>query len=170
MIKQKGQDTKNDKTKRQFDEKTVGLEHETKRREVDLLRGQLARAMADYDNLRKRVENEKVQFEKIANLKLILKLLPVLDILRRAQAHTNDEGVALTIKQFEEAIKDEGIKEIKPQTGDDFDAELHEAVEVEESTDKNKVGKIAGIELSGWKFESGPVIRYARVKVYQAKQ
>ena len=44
------------------------------------LKAQLVRALADYDNLRKRVEREKEEFEKLANLKLVIRLLPVLDI------------------------------------------------------------------------------------------
>jgi len=127
------------------------------------LKNQLARALADYDNLVKRVEREKYEFEKKANLKLAIRLLPVLDILKQAQKHLEDPGIAITIAQFEDALKSEDIEEIKVALGDNFDPQLHEAVEVVEEG-KGK-GRIKEIVMSGWKFDGGSVIRHARVKV-----
>lgn len=132
--------------------------------EVLILKNQLARALADYQNLVKRVESEKVQFEKFSNLRLIVKLLPVLDILRQAQLHIKDHGVAITIKEFEEALKTEGIEELKVQVGDKFDPEQHEVVEVVPGKENNI---ISAVVLSGWRFIDGPVIRHAKVKVSQ---
>lgn len=134
-------------------------------KEANLLKNQLARALADYDNLVKRVERERETFEKIASLKLVLKLLPVLDTLRHAQVHLKDSGLDITIKEFEEALVLEGIEEIKAKKGEKFDSELHEVVDT--VIDSKNEGKIAeGLE-SGWKFTNGPVIRYAKVRVYQ---
>ena len=135
--------------------------------EVDQLRNQLARALADYQNLVKRVEREKVEFEKFSNLKLILRLLPVLDILKQAQVHTKDAGVAITIKEFEEALKAEGIEELKAEKGAEFDPDLHEVVEVVSGKDNNIISEVV---LSGYRFINGPVIRHARVKVEQSER
>ena len=134
--------------------------------ETEELRNQLARALADYQNLVKRVESQKVQFEKISNLRLILRLLPVLDILRQAQIHTKDQGVAITIKEFEETLKDEGIEELKVKPGDKFDPDLHEVVEVVPGKENNIISEVV---LSGWRFVDGPVIRHARVKVSKSE-
>lgn len=127
------------------------------------LKTQLARALADYDNLRKRVEREKEAFEKYANVKLTIRLLPVLDVLRQAQKHIGDPGIAITITQFEDALKGEGVEEIKVSPGDDFNPQLQEAIEVvDEGKGKAKVKEVV---LTGWRFTGGPVIRHARVKV-----
>ena len=134
--------------------------------EVLILKNQLARALADYQNLVKRVEKEKEQFEKFSNLKLILRLLPVLDILKQAQLHTKDAGVAITIKEFEDALKTEGIEELQIKPGDIFNPELHEVVEVVAGKDNNNISEVV---LSGYRFTNGPVIRHARVKVIQTK-
>lgn len=131
------------------------------------LRNQLARALADYDNLKRRVEREKDGFEKIANLRLVIKLLPVLDILRQAQVHLKDQGVAITIKEFEEALGAEGIEELKVEKGNVFNPELHEVVEVVPGKENNMISEVV---LSGWKFTNGPVIRHARVKVGQSSK
>ncbi len=129
------------------------------------LKNQLARALADYDNLRKRVEREKEDWEKLASLKLILRFLPILDNLRQAQNHLKDTGLAITIGELESFLKDEGIEEIKVDKGDDFNPDLCEATEVvEKSGEENKIEEVV---LCGWKFKEGPVIRYAKVKVCQ---
>jgi molecular chaperone GrpE len=135
----------------------------SQKKEIEIVKNQLARALADYDNLVKRVEREKDNFEKLANLKLAIRLLPVLDVLRQAQEHLKDPGVAITISQFEEALKSEGIEEIKVRAGDNFDPDYHEAIEVSEvGVGKGKISKVL---MSGWRFKSGPVIRHARVEV-----
>lgn len=131
--------------------------------ELNKLKDQLARALADYDNLRKRVDREREDFEKVANVKLAIRLLPVLDILREAQKHLGDPGIAITITQFEEALKEEGIEEIKVAAGDEFNPQLHEAIEVVK--DGKGRGKVKEAALSGWRFSQGPVIRHVRVKV-----
>ncbi len=132
--------------------------------ENEELKIQLARALADYDNLRKRTEREKKEFEKLANLRLLVKLLPVLDILRKAQCHLKDPGVEMTIKQFEETLATEGLEEMKVKPGDTFDPEIHEAVEkVVNNKDR---GKIIEVVSPGWRFKEGPVIRHTKVRVY----
>ena len=131
--------------------------------EAEVLKNQLARALADYDNLLKRVEREKEGLEKIVGLRLILRLLPILDNLRQAQNHLKDAGLAITIGEFESLLKDEGIEEIKVTKGDEFDHNLHEVTEVvENSQEENKIEELV---LSGWRFTDGTVIRHAKVKV-----
>src|SRR4030065_1513901 len=120
--------------------------------EVEVLKNQLARALADYDNLRKRVEKENEIIQKLAGLKIIARLLPIHDMLVKAQNHLKDSGLAITISQFEDALKDEGIEKIKVSIGDKFDPNLHEAVEVVNLTkDNNLKGTIAEVLLDGWK-------------------
>lgn len=129
------------------------------------LKNQLARALADYDNLRKRIEREKEDLEKLASLKLILRLLPILDNLRAAQNHLKDAGLAITIGELENLLKDEEIEEIKPNKGDNFNHNLYEVTEVVENCGEEN--KIEEVVLSGWKFKDGIVIRHAKVKVCQ---
>ena len=129
------------------------------------LKNQLARALADYDNLVKRVDRERTTFEKVSNLRLIMRLLPVLDILKQAQVHIADSGIAITIKEFEDAIKAEGIEEIKAEIGYDFNPNIHEAIDVAPNEGKIGSNKIVEKVSSGWIFIGGPVIRVAKVKV-----
>lgn len=117
------------------------------------------RAMADYQNLEKRVEREKDNFVKFANAVLILKMLPILDNLQRAGEHLKDQGIDLVIKQFKEALSSQGVTEINSR-GTTFDPELHEAV------DKvvGEEDKVIDIVESGYKMGE-KVIRPAKVTV-----
>ncbi len=135
-----------------------------KKENAKYLKEQLARALADYDNLSKRVEREREEFGKLANVKLVIRLLPVYDILEGAQAHLKDTGIAITLEEFAKVLKEEGIEKIETKPGDKFDEEIHEALEVDESEDKNQ-GKITKVILSGWRMTDGPIIRPVKVKV-----
>ncbi len=132
------------------------------------LKNQLARALADYDNLRKRIEREKEDLEKLASLKLILRLLPILDNLRAAQNHLKDAGLAITVGELENLLKDEGVEEIRPNKGENFDHNLHEVTEVVENCKEEN--KIEEVVLSGWKFKEGIVIRHAKVKATKSSR
>ena len=143
------------------------LPEEEQKENVELsnLKIQLARALADYDNLRKRSEEERGVWIRVATQNTVQKILPVLDTLETAQKHLNDAGLAISISQLKSVFTEEGLKEIDPKIGEEFDPELHEAVDSVE--DSEKTGTIAEIYTKGWKFESGSVVRYARVKVYK---
>lgn len=131
---------------------------------IEFLKESLARALADYDNLQKRVERERQEYGKLANLQLVARLLPVYDQLEGAQDHLKDSGLAITIEEFEKVLEEEGIEKIEASTDGDFNEEVHEAVEIEKVSAKGD-GKITKVLLSGWKLVDGPIVRPAKVKV-----
>ena len=131
--------------------------------EAELLKSQLVRTLADYDNLVKRVEREREELGKYASLTVVSKLLPVLDNLERAQMHLQDSGLAIAIGELINVLKDEGLSVIEPQPGDDFD---EQEMEVTETVPGGKPGTIAEQVLPGWKYVDGKVVRVAKVKVY----
>lgn len=134
--------------------------------ESEILKAQLARALADYDNLRKRTEREREELGQVVSLGLILRLLAVLDGFESAQNHLKDAGLAIAIGEFKKVLDEEGLEEIRPKTGDKFDPTIHEAVE---SVLGGERGKIVGLVLPGWRFGEGKVVRPAKVKVYGEK-
>ncbi len=136
--------------------------------ELKNLKGMLARALADYDNLSKRVDRERQDIGKIASVGIVVRLLPVLDSLESAQVHLKDQGLAISITEFKKVLSEEGLTEIRPKIGDKFDEEVMEAIEVVPGTSDNSVAEVV---LVGWKFTdpaggvSGTVVRHAKVKV-----
>ncbi len=137
--------------------------------EVNILKGQLARALADYDNLRKRTDEEKMSFLKYATNRFIANLLPILDIFEAALTHTKDQGLAIGIAQLKDLLKQEGLEEIRPKTGDKFDENFHEVIDVINGKEEDN-NKIAELITSGWKFVDGMVVRHAKVKVFKAQK
>lgn len=137
-----------------------------KNKEVIEIKNQLARALADYDNLRKRTDIEREVLIKFSTERVLARLLPVLDILEKAQAHLKDQGLVLAIADFKRVLSEEMLEEIRPKPSETFNHDIHEAVE---SLNGGRKGTIAEIVMPGWRFIDGPVIRYAKVKVYGEK-
>jgi molecular chaperone GrpE len=113
--------------------------------ELKNLENQLKRALADYQNLEKRIAAERQEWIKIANKDLLLKLLPGLDSLLLAEKHTQDEGVKISIKHFLETFEQVGVKRIET-IGLSFNPEFMEAV----ATIKGEVGKVVEEVRTGY--------------------
>jgi len=137
--------------------------------ETELLKSQLVRTLADYDNLQKRVEREKGEFLKYSNQTLIERLLPIIDMLEQAQNHLKDSGLAIAVNEFKNLLKEDGVEEIRADEGDEFNEELFEAIEaIDSPTDgEDNEGRVAEMLLSGYKYIDGPAIRPVKVKVYK---
>jgi molecular chaperone GrpE len=104
---------------------------------IENLENQLKRAVADYQNLEKRIYSEKSEWIKAANKDLLLRLLPGLDSLILAEKHTQDEGVKVSVKHFLDILEEVGVKKIETEN-QDFDPNLMEAVGTTNG-DENKV-------------------------------
>lgn len=117
------------------------------------------RALADYHNLQKRVSEEKQDWVRSSNKELLLRLLPVLDTLELANKHINDQGLKVSINQFLDILKVEGVTKIKT-VGEVFDPHLMECVTTEEG-EENKVLE----ELRSGYIMYDKVLRPAQVKV-----
>lgn len=95
--------------------------------EKEELKNQVKRAVADYQNLEKRVAEQRQEWARSASKDLIVRLLPVLDTLMLAQKHTEDQGIKLSVQQFLQTLKQEGVEQIKT-VGEDFDPHTMEGV------------------------------------------
>lgn len=107
---------------------------------VNELENKWKRALADYQNLEKRLNDEKEQVIKFANFGLIYDILPVLDSLEEAENYIKDNGLDLCIKKFKDILKGCGVIEVEC-LGRDFNADTMEAIDMKEG-EQNKVLKI----------------------------
>lgn len=93
------------------------------------------RAQADFINYKRRVEQERADFNSFANANFALALLPALDDLERAIAavphryakHDWVEGVRLVARKFQTILEGQGVKPIQA-LGQPFDPNFHEAL------------------------------------------
>lgn len=98
------------------------------------------RERADLENYRKRTQKEKEELLKYGNESLLLEILPVLDSMERALAHSCEEsqaaiaeGVRLTHDMLLAALKKFGVVPLEVARGTAFDPALHHAVHQVES-------------------------------------
>lgn len=103
--------------------------------EYDKLNQQYIRLAADFDNYRKRQEQERENLVKYGTETALLKMLEVLDNFERGQKSLEGisdcekvkESFKLVHKQVWEALSKMGLEEIKA-VGEEFDPNYHEAV------------------------------------------
>jgi molecular chaperone GrpE len=131
-------------------------------------------ALADYQNLLKQTAKERVELALYSNEALLLELIPVYDNLKLTLQHYPPNGDANwriglehVLQQFKKSFEINGLKEINVQDSK-FDPLRMEAVETEETTDKDKDGMVAK-ELKGGYTLHDKVLIPARVAVYKIK-
>jgi len=144
-----------------LDEEAVNKEVEIKalQEKVSEMEGNWKRALADYKNLVERTNKEKKQFIDYANEVLVLKLLAVYDSLEMLGKYNQDQGLVLTIKQFEQVLKEEGLKEIEA-IGKEFNANEMEGIEMV----SGEIDVVVEVLTKGFYLKE-KLLRPARVKV-----
>ncbi|MCK5321250.1 nucleotide exchange factor GrpE [Candidatus Pacearchaeota archaeon] len=120
---------------------------------------QLQRLQAEFENFRRRTEEERKIIFKNANEDLILKLLGILDNFELALEHLDDKGINMIYSEFYDILENEGLKPIKAEGK--FDPRIHEALIQEEGEEDEKI-----IEelLKGYTLND-KVIRHSKVKI-----
>lgn len=140
-------------------------------REIEELKDKYLRAVAEFDNYRKRTLKEKADLILNGGEKVITAILPVLDDMERAVANATDdpkvlkEGVELIYAKFQKVLEGLGVKKIETN-GADFDTDIHEAIAMVPSEDGDKKGKVLDCVQAGYKLNE-KVIRHAKVAVGQ---
>jgi len=135
----------------------------------------LLRLQAEFDNAKKRMQKEKIDFIKFASEEIILELLGILDDLERSVEATQTKhedpqaflkGIEMILAHLYEMLKKKGVRVIESK-GKQFDPHLHEAL-MQEETDKFDEDIIIEELQKGYLLEDR-VIRTAKVKVATAK-
>lgn len=146
-------------------------QQEALEQQVAELTADLQRTRADFENYRKRVEQEKVAAKEAGQASAILKLLPVIDTIERATGHMPDDlkdhtwaqGIAGLVKNLDKALEGMNLRRIEAKPGDIFDPELHEAIQFDEDAAGDK--EVIAEELQAGYTLNGYPIRHAMVKV-----
>lgn len=97
--------------------------------QITTLTNQWKRALADYQNLEKRIETQQANIIRLASVNIIQKLLPVVDDLERAAHHLHDSGIDMILKHLKSLLDSEGVTQIDAQ-GKTFDPVHMECVEM----------------------------------------
>jgi molecular chaperone GrpE len=165
------------------DEALVALQ-----RERDAMKEQFLRAVADFDNYRKRIDRERREVSEYAAADVLLDLLPIIDNLERALSASSTasasaqrapadkeaghhggaeldafrRGVELIHKQMLDLLRKRGAVPIEA-LGADFDPNVHQAV-IHEPSDAHREGEVMQEMQRGYKLGER-LLRPAMVKV-----
>lgn len=131
----------------------------------------LQRTRADFENYRKRVEQETAAARSAGQSSAILKLLPVIDNIERAIAHQPAEladnkwaqGIAGLVKNLEKSLEALSLRRIDATPGSAFNPDLHEAIQFDEDAEGEH--EVIAEELQAGYTLNGLPIRHAMVKV-----
>ncbi len=131
------------------------------------------RVSAELANIVQRNRNERELIQKYRSQDLGKKLLPVIDNLERAiAAEVTDEqsirlkkGVEMVLESLNVALKEEGIEEI-PAKGEQFDPNIHQAVQIVPVSEGVEADTIVEVLQKGYKLQDR-VLRASMVIVAQ---
>lgn len=143
--------------KKDLEEKIV--EDAKQQEEIDVWKNKYIRALADYQNLEKRTDEEKQEVRMYATKLFLEKLMPVVDNLEMADEHIKDEGLSIAMKELHALLAKFGVEKIEVK-GETFDPYRMECIELVEG-EKNKVVEVTS---PGYVMH-GKLLREAKVKV-----
>lgn len=131
------------------------------------------RAMADFQNYKKRQSELFADLVNSAGQEMIMEILPIYDTFSLAVKYVPEDlkdkewtrGVVQLKEQMASLLKSKGLEEIK-SIGEKFNPEFHEAVEMVDS--EKPEGEILAEVQKGYKL-NGMVTRTAKVKVAKKK-
>lgn len=133
------------------------------------------RALADLQNARKRMEEEKATFAVFAAQSLVLKVLDIYENYHRLMLHKPDwvneemkkqghevwlKGLDLIDLQFQKFLEEQGVSILGARVGEKIDPAKHEAV----MSGDGEEGVILEVFSPGYEM-GGRVIKTAKVKV-----
>ena len=125
------------------------------------------RSQADFENYKRRKENENQELVQFAREVTIAKLLPTLDSLSQAILHIPEgtdekwkDGMISTLQQLDKVLEELGVRKIVA-VGKPFDPNFHEAVQEVKGEEDGIVMQefVTGYELNG------KVIRPSQVSI-----
>lgn len=123
------------------------------------LTNDLQRTRADFENYRRQVEQQKLQYGNVVKNTTVMKLLPLIDDIDRAIAA--NENLQPLAKSLEKTLKELSLERVETTAGTPFDPDLHEAVMVEGEGEKEVIAETL---RAGYRYD-GELIRPAMVKV-----
>ena len=132
------------------------------------------RLFAEFENYKRRTAKERIELFKTASEEVMLAMLPVLDDFERALTHIEEDkeaeelrkGVLLIYQKLMKTLEQKGLKPLQVSSGDDFNADMHEAItQIPAPSDALK-GKIIDVVEKGYQLGE-KIIRFPKVVIGQ---
>lgn len=135
-------------------------------RELEELGDKYLHVVAEYDNYRRRAQEERKSVYADAYADALKEILPIADNIERAATYTDGEkvleGVQMVLKQVGTTLEKLGV-EAFGEEGETFDPNIHNAVMHEENPDVGE-NVITAVFQKGYR-KGDRIIRFAMVRV-----
>ncbi len=161
----------NGENKEENDNEVVEAKLKEADQKIAELKDKYLRAVAEFDNYKKRTLKEKAELLLNGSEKTVCAILPILDDFERALANSTEDakamkdGMQIIFNKFTKTLESLGVKKIETE-GKDFDVDYHEAVAMVPGMGDDKKGKVIDCVQSGYQLND-KVIRHAKVAVGQ---
>lgn len=120
---------------------------------------------SDMENVRRNAARERIELISTAGRDIMSALLPVLDDFDRAAKNDGlSEGTTLIHHKLVNTLKSKGLSNLETKPGDEFNADLHEAIVEIPAPSEELRAKIVDIIEQGYTM-GGRIIRFAKVVV-----
>ncbi len=111
------------------------VELEELQKQIDYYKDLLLRKAAEFENYKRRIEQESANIIKYANEALLLDLLPIVDDIERSLKHGKEKtdydgllkGIELIYQKFLKLLENRGVKAFET-VGKEFDVNYHDAL------------------------------------------
>ena len=138
--------------------------------ERDGLKDRFIRKVAEFDNYKRRTDQDLMNILKYSGEQIVVRILPIIDDLERSLQHSNEstdkkvfaQGIQLIYEKFIKILREQGINKMET-TGTNFDVMLHDALIQQESKDFPANTILQEIQ-AGYLYKD-KVIRHAQVIV-----
>ena len=147
------------------DQKIAELE-----KEIENLKDRFLRKAAEFENYKRRTENDQLNLIKYSAVSFILKMLPVMDDFERSLDHIEEakdidalkKGLKLVYEKLSKVLDAEGVKKIEA-VGKAFDVNFHEAI-MQKKDDSVEPHTVIDEVEKGYLYKD-KVIRHSKVVV-----
>ncbi len=136
--------------------------------QLEILKHEKLKALADFENFKKRVLQERQEFNLLSNSVIFSLLLEIADDLARAIAQIKDhsEGLGMILEKIKALLKENNIVEIEINEGDVFDPHKMEAIGTVTVNEIEKDNHVLHVERKGYKYaDKDMYVRLPRVIV-----
>ncbi len=138
--------------------------------EISDLKDKLLRKAAEFENYKRRVENEQSNLVKYSAESFIIKLLPIVDDFERSLKHIEDsnepdsikKGIELVYNKLTKLLDEQGVKKID-SVGKPFNVDYHDAL-MQKKVENVKPHTVVEEIEAGYIYKDR-VIRHAKVIV-----
>ena len=174
MENQNEEEAKNDQQEQQNQETPLQVpqksEIEIANESIASLKDQLLRKAAEFENYKRRTEQNSINFAKYAGESMILDLLPIIDDLSRSLKISKEKleddpffrGIELILNKFNKFLESQGVKAMD-SVGKEFNVDFHDVMMQIPRSDVAPHVIVEEIEKGYFLYDK--VIRHAKVVV-----